>query len=634
MRAISDMEIIQIDITNACHRTCSNCTRFCGHHRKPFFMDMATFRKAVDSLVDFPGMVGVIGGEPLLHPGFAEMALYLQERIPEKRRRGLWSTIPQHRTKHAEVIREVFGHLNLNDHSIDRILHQPVLVAAEEIVPDPVERNALIDKCWVQMLWSASITPKGAFFCEVAAAMSHLYQGSDGWPIEPGWWKRTPVDFASQRDEYCHRCGCAMPLKRRRSTENVDDVSPGNFERLVQLRSPKVRKGLVEVNVTREQEVDWKPSANWYMSEVPDELGYRQRVANRIGLDDIGDANVYFGPSPSTTPAYSPSAEPVHPTPNVDCASRLAGKSPLRGGAMRKILERAVGEGRRSIRPPPTIWVVVTCMGRLSFLKTTAPTFLRHAQIKYCLVDYSCPDRSGDWFAAQFPDALEEQRAAVVRVEGQPYFEKSKALNAGALCAIGQGADYLCFADVDTIAHDGFGAWVANHARADRFIIAGSLPNGYDVASLMGFVVMPASVYVASGGYDEEMLGWGGEDIDMRFRLHLHQKLRYRRMPLELLGHLEHGDDLRIKHHILSLSESNVRNTMRAVRRVREWTGRDLCQLDAETRRLEFWVPGAAGPLDGALVWRRDLHAGLLRRLEQASTRSSPAASTVTSVLT
>ena len=122
MRAISEMQIIQIDITNACHRTCSNCTRFCGHHRAPFFMETTTFSQAVDSLVDFPGMVGMMGGEPLLHPNFEEMALYLRDHIKPKRRRGLWSTIPQHRTKHAALIREVFGHLNLNDHSVDRIL--------------------------------------------------------------------------------------------------------------------------------------------------------------------------------------------------------------------------------------------------------------------------------------------------------------------------------------------------------------------------------------------------------------------------------------------------------------------------------------------------------------------------------
>lgn len=37
MRSPADMQIIQIDITNACNQRCSNCTRFCGNHKKPLF---------------------------------------------------------------------------------------------------------------------------------------------------------------------------------------------------------------------------------------------------------------------------------------------------------------------------------------------------------------------------------------------------------------------------------------------------------------------------------------------------------------------------------------------------------------------------------------------------------------------
>ncbi|XME04395.1 radical SAM protein [Lachnospiraceae bacterium C1.1] len=65
-------------MTNACNLRCSNCTRFCGNHKKPFLMDIETFRKAVDSLKDFDGVTGIIGGEPTLHPDFENFALYMQ----------------------------------------------------------------------------------------------------------------------------------------------------------------------------------------------------------------------------------------------------------------------------------------------------------------------------------------------------------------------------------------------------------------------------------------------------------------------------------------------------------------------------------------------------------------------------
>ena len=93
MRPVRDMSIIQIDITNACYYSCSNCTRFVGHQKKPFFMDFNTFKKAVDSLCDYPGIVGIIGGEPTLHPQFGEFMQYYVEKITDKNRRKLWTSL-------------------------------------------------------------------------------------------------------------------------------------------------------------------------------------------------------------------------------------------------------------------------------------------------------------------------------------------------------------------------------------------------------------------------------------------------------------------------------------------------------------------------------------------------------------
>ena len=53
MKKISNMKIIQIDVTNACVHRCANCTRFCGHHQKDFYMDFETFKNAVDSLEEY-----------------------------------------------------------------------------------------------------------------------------------------------------------------------------------------------------------------------------------------------------------------------------------------------------------------------------------------------------------------------------------------------------------------------------------------------------------------------------------------------------------------------------------------------------------------------------------------------------
>ena len=85
MKSPKDMRIIQIDVTNACVFQCSNCTRFCGHHKKNFFMDFDTFKQAVDSLEGYVGTIGIMGGEPTLNPDFERMAEYLASKKTAKK---------------------------------------------------------------------------------------------------------------------------------------------------------------------------------------------------------------------------------------------------------------------------------------------------------------------------------------------------------------------------------------------------------------------------------------------------------------------------------------------------------------------------------------------------------------------
>lgn len=242
MRPLLDMDTIQIEVTNACVHTCANCTRLVGHSEKPFFMSMDEFRVAVDSLTDFPKMVGMMGGEPLIHPLFKEMAEYLHSRIPRERC-GLWSTLPRGKEYLAPVIAEVFGSVLLNDHTHGDIYHAPVLVSPEDMDVDEFTKWYRIEHCWVQNSWSASITPKGAFFCEIAGALDMVFQGPGGWKVQGEWWKKTPRDYVAQMERYCRMCGAAFPLKARRDTDAVDDVSESMLARLQKLHSPKVSKG-------------------------------------------------------------------------------------------------------------------------------------------------------------------------------------------------------------------------------------------------------------------------------------------------------------------------------------------------------------------------------------------------------
>jgi len=301
MKSPADMKIIQIEITNACPKRCSNCTRFCGHHKEPFFMDFETFKQAVDSMKGFKGIIGIMGGEPTIHPEFEKFVRYYRDNIgyddhstacyeptsnfinhilanayhtSYSNQRGLWTSVGPKYYEHFELIQDTFGYQLVNDHS-NESMHTTLMATRKELgIPDE-KWIKLRDNCWVQNLWSASITPKGAFFCEVAAAMDATLNGPGGWKVEPGWWKRKPMDFADQL-HWCELCSAALPMPARDARGEVDDVSPVWKEKLVQIESPKVKKGLAN-------EFDPKtydPKAHEVISDI---TPYMEDQEQRIG---------------------------------------------------------------------------------------------------------------------------------------------------------------------------------------------------------------------------------------------------------------------------------------------------------------------------------------------------------------
>jgi len=275
LKAIWDNDTIQIEVTNHCVRQCANCSRHVGHHQEPFFMDFEFFKQCVDSLVGTKCMIGLQGGETLLHPDFEKMCEYASSKFP-KEQLGLWTTFPKGFEKYREIICNTFYHIFLNDHTRDDIYHHPGLVAIEEIIKHRKLMWAVIDKCWAQQCWSASINPNGAFFCEIAAALSILFNKGKGWKVEPEWWFRTPKDFTEQIEEFCPKCGFAINISRRISTDDIDDISPLNYE-LLKDTSPKIKSGKYKIhNLQTTQELE--PLASYK------DMEYRTRIANRYGI--------------------------------------------------------------------------------------------------------------------------------------------------------------------------------------------------------------------------------------------------------------------------------------------------------------------------------------------------------------
>src|SRR6185436_15275790 len=263
MRSPADMDILVVDITNRCFLRCSNCTRAIAHQTSTREMTPEQLRDALRSLKGWwaPGkVVGLIGGEPTLHSQFeamcqvfrdewnpgvdtrhgrepiADFDQFATQRLFDRTNgRGLWTSFGPRFIDHYETVMDTFSHWNPNDHSAGGV-HQTGLVDAKEMCEAlgiPWEEFPKYrDACWVQNTWSGSVTPKGAYFCEHAGTLDLLYnEGRNAWPIEYGWWKRTPEEFKDQI-HLCESCSLCLPGPGAVDSVERDIIGKGHAIRL------------------------------------------------------------------------------------------------------------------------------------------------------------------------------------------------------------------------------------------------------------------------------------------------------------------------------------------------------------------------------------------------------------------
>lgn len=247
LRAPSDLRettyrrgVMQINITNICNLTCPNCTQGCNLVTHPRSMTLEQFEQAVISVKDYFGVIGIYGGNPVMHHQFKEICEIFRKHIPYEQR-GIWTNALLGK---GDICRETFNpyYSNLNVHGIrdsykeferdwpeamfnvkglEHSRHSPPWVAVRDMEDLTKEEQwKIILTCDVNRYWSAMIGlfrgQLRAWFCELACAQSRLHEDDKDYPdtgllVEPGWWKQPIADFQSQIDKHCYDCG--IPLR-------------------------------------------------------------------------------------------------------------------------------------------------------------------------------------------------------------------------------------------------------------------------------------------------------------------------------------------------------------------------------------------------------------------------------------
>jgi hypothetical protein len=241
-------------------------------------------------------------------------------------------------------------------------------------------------------------------------------------------------------------------------------------------------------------------------------------------------------------------------------------------------------------------------MGRLHHLRRTLPLALRQGDLGYCLVDYACPDRCGEWTAGRYADQAAAGRLAVESIPRATVFNKPRAYNRGAARAVQAGARALLFLDADTRIEPGLGRWVRGRLRRGRFLVAGRLGGAWYVRGTGGVLGVSAGDFERAGGFDERFEGWGAEDVEMRLKLHLKLGLPFGEIPVQFFRPIDHDDRLRTRfYRVKDRLVSYAANRRRLERKVRAWVGAGLAALPAGAGRLDL-LPGRYWLRDGLLL--------------------------------
>lgn len=186
----------------------------------------------------------------------------------------------------------------------------------------------------------------------------------------------------------------------------------------------------------------------------------------------------------------------------------------------------------------PTIAFITVSRGRLHHLRESLPRMAAQNPDELIVVDYDCPDGTGDWVAANFP------QAAVVR-GSQPDggFNISRARNLGAAAA---KSEWLFFVDADILLGPKLGDALRQGLRPGSFYQPTAQASNSG-SQIYGSFACTAADFAAIGGYDEVIEGWGREDKDLYLRLLFHGVAKAFYSPT-LLGVIKHGD---AERHVL-----------------------------------------------------------------------------------
>jgi glycosyltransferase involved in cell wall biosynthesis len=188
------------------------------------------------------------------------------------------------------------------------------------------------------------------------------------------------------------------------------------------------------------------------------------------------------------------------------------------------------------------ISIVSTYKNRRPHIEQTLATWLVQSSTNYeiIIVDYE----SDDDISSFLKESTSQVSIPVlhIRCSNKPIFELAHARNVGANYASGK---YLFFVDIDTSLPEQAVQFILENMREDNYLAAVDSQTRKEIVN-GGLIAVPSILHTGICGFNEDLKGWGFEDIDYKRRLEK-AGLKYSNIPHTMYTCIDHPDDERVQ---------------------------------------------------------------------------------------
>jgi hypothetical protein len=200
------------------------------------------------------------------------------------------------------------------------------------------------------------------------------------------------------------------------------------------------------------------------------------------------------------------------------------------------------------------ISICTVCMNRLSHLRETLPMNImhnkNHPDIEFVVLDYNSKDGMDKWIRANMMPYIGAGILKYYRTNDPVYFDLSHSKNMALKLSTGE---ILCMVDADNYAGIDYAKWVDSvYSGTEKYPIITTLrKDNVPFRDQGGKLCFPKSLFTSISGFDESLVGYGIDDVDLVNRLEKAGGERVYLENKEYLKYIGHSTIERLKNHHL-----------------------------------------------------------------------------------